>query len=90
MLRLIFLMTCLAGQAVANEYPPVPEGGLIVLQVIDCTDGETGEKGTCQTYQGIDGTVYVTFWQGDVMMFVRKVVDNGYETVWVNDQFMSI
>lgn len=80
----------LSGMAVANEPPSVPEGGLTHVFTSPCQDPETGQKGTCYIMQDVEGTLYTTFWQYDMLMFIRKDVPGGYETIWVNDQYNSI
>ncbi len=74
----------------ANEPPPVPEGGLTHQFTTPCSDGETGQKGTCYLMQDKDGTLYTVFYQGDTLMFIRREVPGGYETVWVNEKYNSI
>jgi hypothetical protein len=74
----------------ANEPPLVPEGGLTHIFVGPCSDQETGEKGTCVMSQDKDGNYFTSFWQDGVMMFIRKPVVGGYETVWENDQYRGI
>ena len=86
------LMTCaLAVPSIANEPPPVPEGGLKhIFHFPVCEDKETGEEGECRMSQDKDGNWFTTFWQEGQLMFIRKAVTGGYETIWVNDEYNSI
>lgn len=92
MLRLTSLILCLtlAVPAVADEPPPVPEGGLVLVYESPCGDNETGIAGYCYFMQDIAGEVYLTFWVNDEMMFIRHVIGEGYETIWVNPTYNAI
>ena len=84
----IFLL--IASPVLANEPPDPPEGGFVVLFASPCSDDESGEKGECYLLQAVkDGVQYVTFYQGERLMFIRKVVGDSYETVWVRDSYNS-
>lgn len=74
----------------ANEAPPVPEGGLSLLYEARCTDQESGERGYCYYQQDVSGVQYLAFFQGEVLMFIRRILEDGYETIWMNDQFNSV
>lgn len=91
-MRLLTLALAILGTgAMANEPPPVPEGGLQVVFILQtCQDAETLEKGTCYVLQDKDGNIYSTFYQDGVLMFIRKSIPDGYETIWTNDQFNTI
>lgn len=90
MMRYIALCALLASPVAANEAPPVPEGGLQFIWQAPCTDDESGEKGFCYLGKTKDGKTYLTFWQDDILMFIREVVGDSYITIWVNDRFNSI
>lgn len=79
-----------ASMAVANEAPPVPKGGLWFYEQGTCTDQETGQSGYCFMGLTPEGRKYLTFWQDDILMFIREVVGTSYITVWVNDKYNSI
>jgi hypothetical protein len=69
--------------AIADEPPPVPDGGLWFYAEAPCRDNETGQEGHCYIGQANDGTVYMTFWQRDELQFIRKVLSRTeYEQVW--------
>jgi len=76
--------------AMANHpEPPVPEG-LVIQTSLDCTDGESGEKGFCIYF--VDGTSqqWLGFYQNDVIAMIRKIAPDGsYETTWKADWFNS-
>ena len=88
------LLTCLAllssTTVNANEAPPVPEGGLRFISQQACVDKESGEKGDCFIGQAKDGKIFLTFWQGDILMFIREIAGDSYVTIWVNERFNSI
>ena len=92
MLRLTFLTTCLlaATGAYGNEPPPIPEGGLNHHYSAPCTDNETGEAGYCYFASDAAGNHYLSFVQEGHLMFIRKIVGDGYETIWVDDKYNSI
>lgn len=88
MLRMFILAAMLlAGTAVANEPPPIPEESLVTLHTSACSDSETGQRGTCYLMQDVEGIVYVTFWQEETLMFIRQIVGDGYIVIWVNDLY---
>lgn len=90
MFRIFVLMNLLATAVMANEAPPIPEGGLQVIYSNPCSDLETDEKGMCHLLQDKNGRTYLAFWQADVLMFIREIVGDSYTTIWVNDQYNSI
>ena len=73
----------------ANPVPPTPEGGLIVLHKDDCVDIATQEEGICVVAMDKEDNIYVIFFQHDKMMFIRRIVGDGYEELWTNDKFNS-
>lgn len=89
MRSIVLLLAALPAMAMANEPPPVPEGGINFVIESECEDHETGQKGECYGGYAVDGTFYVVFWQDNVMMFIRKSVGDSYETIWVNDHYNS-
>lgn len=80
----------MTGGVQANEAPPVPEGGLVMLYSSPCSDDETGEKGMCYIMQDQEGNNYVTFWQDETLMFIRQLVGDGYTVIWVRDTYNDI
>lgn len=93
MLRLALVLAALAlpTTATADEPPPVPEGGLNFYYDSPCSDQETGEVGHCFLGRAIDGTIYMTFWQNEELMLIRRVLpDGGYETIWTKFSFNTI
>ena len=91
MIRYIAICVLLATGVQANEPPTVPEGGLTFLYTTLCLDGETGQKGTCYLMQDSQGVIYTTFWQHEVLMFIRRdLPGGGYETVWERDTYRGI
>lgn len=90
LLLLTVLLAVLSAPVSANEAPAVPEGGLSLVLQQSCVDNESGQKGDCYLMQAMDGKMYLTFWQGGIMMFIREVVGDIYTNIWVNDQFNSI
>lgn len=91
MLRLSIMATILTtGLALANDPPPVPEGGFALLGEMPCGDQETGQEGYCYFLLDVEGNQYVTFWQGETLQFIRRITADGYEVVWVNDTYNGI
>lgn len=90
MIRYIALFVLLASGCLANETPTVPAGGLSFFSQQPCADQETGEEGYCYTGKTTDGRVFLTFWQGDILMFIREIVGDGYTLYWMNDKYNSI
>ncbi len=85
-LALALCLATLATPGIADHpAPPVPAGGINFAIEGKCEDHETGEKGYCYAGYGTDGTFYATFWQDDVMKFIRQIKPGftDYETVWV-------
>jgi hypothetical protein len=90
LLTLIALSFSLLGSiSHANEPPPLPLGGLVPLHEAPCSDMETGERGHCYLQKDLMDNVYMSFMQDDVLMFIRRVIDGGYETIWMNDRYNS-
>lgn len=85
---LALLLTTATGKA--NEPPPVPEGGINYYLEGHCRDHESGQEGYCYMGNTTDGRTLMMFWQGQELMFIRKVVGDGYETIWVNPKFNSL
>jgi len=71
----------------AEPPPPPPAGGLQPLGSEPCTDAATLQVGTCYVTRDIHGNHYVAFLQNDELMFIRKLVAGGYETIWTSDWF---
>jgi hypothetical protein len=56
-----------------------------LVHVADCTDQESGERGTCFLSQ--DATnIYMTFVQDAEPVFIRRTMPMGYEQVWPEQQ----
>lgn len=91
MFRMFILVTILmAGMAVANEPPPLPEGHTYQFSSA-CTDKETGTQGTCHVFKDNEGWYYTAFWLRGELMFIRRSKDDtGYETVWERDSYRGI
>ena len=79
----------LAGALAAQDLPPVPEGGLLHQSSHDCTDNASGEVGECFISVDRNYNVYMTFLQNERIQFVRKMVDGGYEELYMRDSFNS-
>ena len=79
----------LGAVASSQELPPIPEGGLRTVYETVCSDQETGEDGYCFLREDVEGNVYMVFKQNDVVMFIRRVIPGGYETIWKHDRFDS-
>ena len=77
--------------AMANHpKPPFPDG-LVIQASLDCTDGESGEKGFCIYFVDGSGQQWLGFYQNEEIAFIRKIAPDGsYETVWKSDTFNSI
>lgn len=75
-------LAALPASSMADEPPPPPEGGLTFIADAPCTNNETGAKGHCYISVDKQGNQYLAFYQGDIIMFIRKVVGDDYETVW--------
>jgi hypothetical protein len=77
------------GMAQASP-PPPPDGGINFFHTSPCIDNETGERGICFVGHDKSGTLYLTFFQQGVLMFIRKVTgENTYEVVWVRPGYAS-
>ena len=86
----MFTLALLAATSVmANELPPIPDGGLIAISSGKCTDNETKEKGFCVISADKNGNLYLIFAQDGDVQFIRKLVDDGYETVYERDGFAT-
>jgi len=83
---LVLYLLLLGGKAMANP-PPPPDGGLQQLGSEPCTDAATLQVGTCYVTRDIHGNIYVSFLQEHGLMFIRKIVAGGYETIWTSDWF---
>lgn len=84
-------LALLAGStALANEPPPVPEGGLQTLYSSVCTDKETGIGGVCFLVVDIQGNTYLLFFIDEKIMFIRKMKEDGYDLVWMHDKYNSV
>ena len=79
----------LAGALAAQDLPPVPEGGLLHQRSHDCTDNASGEVGECFISVDRNDNVYMTFLQNESVQFIRKIVDGGYEELYMRDSFNS-
>jgi len=79
----------LAGAVAAQDLPPVPEGGLLHKSSHDCTDNASGEVGECFISVDRNDNVYMTFLQNERIQFIRKMVDGGYEELYMRDTFNS-
>lgn len=89
----LLLALCLALGATttrADEPPPVPEGGLSTIYEAPCSDNETGIEGYCYFMQDVSGDVYLTFWVNDELMFIRHVIGDGYEVIWIHPAYNAI
>lgn len=80
----------MTGLRVASEPPPVPGGGIAYFKAYDCTDSISGQAGYCYRGVTIDGRQILTFYQDGVLMLIREIFKDRYETIWTNDQFNSI
>lgn len=79
----------LIGSTEAAPLPEPPEGGINWLYEGACTDNETGEKGYCHIGVDVSGAVYTTLWQDDKLMLIRRSTADGYETLWMSDEYAS-
>lgn len=73
-----------------HPIPPVPEGGIRYVMEGECQDNETKAEGYCYGGYTADGTFILTFWQDGELKFIRRVVGDSYETVWVAHGFGAI
>ena len=91
MLRItLALYLVLLASMIKAEPPPVPEGGISYYQQGVCVDKETHQRGYCYWGHDKDQAVYTTFWQENVLMFIRKATGaTTYEVVWVNPYYNS-
>lgn len=84
------IFSLFASLAMASEPPPEPPG-MVWTYTTACSDQEhPTERGTCVVGHTPDGTIYLAFWQRGQLTFVRKVVDGGYETIWVRPGYAAI
>ena len=88
-MKLLYVLTAflaLSSPSLANHpVPDPPEGGINFFYQAQCSDNETGESGMCYVGRDNTGQVYMTFYQGEKLMFIRRVIPGGYETIWVAD-----
>lgn len=92
-LQLVLVLSALAlpMTATADEPPPVPEGGLWFYAEAPCRDNDTGQEGYCYFGQAKDGRRFMTFYQHDVLMFIRQVLSREeYEQIWTNPLYVSV
>ena len=89
LLALSFILS--ATMTMANHpLPPVPDG-LTVTNALDCSDGETGQKGFCIYFKDAAGQEWLGFYQNEEIAFIRKLAPDGsYQTTWRADWFNSI
>ena len=92
-MRIVSLLIALVVGSSAHAEHPIPdppEGGINYTLQGECHDNETGEQGYCYAGYGTDGVFYITFWQDDRLMFIRRVVgDQPYEQMWTADLYAS-
>ena len=79
----------LGAVASSQELPAIPEGGLRTVYETECSDQETGETGYCFIRADVEGNTYMVFKQNDIIMFIRRVIPGGYETIWMHDRYNS-
>lgn len=91
LIPLTIILVLVATACFATELPPLPEGGLKILDKSKCVDNETGEKGLCYSTEDKDGNFYLIFYQDtEEPMFIRKALPDGkYETIYVSDIYHS-
>ena len=83
MLRLTFLILCLAGTAKAEPPPPVPDGGLVHYKREACTDPVWGLQGTCFYSHDMRNNRYVAFYtDADLCMVIWQVKDGQNVEIW--------
>ena len=83
----LFLSLWPDGSMANHPEPPVPDG-LIIQTSMDCTDGESGEKGFCIYFIDATGQQWLGLYQNDVIAMIRKIAPDGsYETTWQSDTF---
>lgn len=84
-------LVVLPAMSMADEPPPVPEGGLTFYFQASCEDNETGQKGYCYFGHTIDGRTFMSFFQGETLMFIREVLGRTeYKQMWTNPQYVSV
>jgi hypothetical protein len=85
-----FAVALAASSASADHpLPPVP-WGLTIINVVECDDTETGERGVCFLKQDAAGNTYIVFRQNDIIMFIRQVFpDKPYDTLWMADKYAT-
>lgn len=83
----LFLSLWPSGSMANHPPPPVPDG-LIIQASLDCTDGESNEKGLCIYFVDGSGQAWLGFYQNDAIAMIRKLASDGsYETTWRSDTF---
>ena len=83
MLRLTFLMICLASPVLAEPPPPVPEDGLTHYKSENCTDPVWGLQGTCFYSFDRRNNHYIAFYIKDnLCMFIMQRIDGEYKEIW--------
>lgn len=91
LLALALSQSLMPASSMAEEPPPIPEGGLNFFYEGECIDNETGQPGYCYVGYAVDHTVYLTFWQNGTLQMIRKVIDEtDYETVWTRSTFAGV
>ena len=88
--KLALCLVLSPAMSMADEAPPVPEGGLSFFYQSPCADSETGQKGYCFLGRDQTGQTFLTFWQEEELMFIRQVTGDTYETIWVNPKYNSV
>lgn len=91
LIPLTIILALVATVSFATELPPMPEGGLTIVNKMPCVDDESDQAGICYVTEDKDGTTYLIFFQdAELPMFIRKVIGEGkYETIYVSDKFNS-
>lgn len=79
----------LTSETISNVMPDVPPGGLSIIARSDCVDAATKEKGQCVQEDDTVGNHYVVFKQDGIIMFIRQVTVDGYNTIYQSDRFNS-
>lgn len=87
---LALCLVLVASTTRADEPPPVPEGGINFFYESPCEDNETGQAGHCYVGVDVEGNTYLTFFQDGELMFIRKVIGDTYEVVWVRATYGGV
>lgn len=72
----------LATTAIADEPPPVPEGGLTHYKREVCTDPVFGLTGECFYSHDVFNNRYKAFYVGDLGMVIFELQDGEYVEIW--------